>query len=661
MRKNSSSTLRFSCFIKSGIAVGLIGGIVNAWLDITISASRNEIFFSSVENYISFIIKPIIWHVLFELAYMGLVCLIIYYPTKQVYRNLSTRTITVFFIFFYIMTGPVMILATLYDLPSSFTSTFYVLIALALVSFTISFFIYYTYKFLSKTGFYLASTVLLTVFLFSLTWPNLQFSDGSFSSSNLTTSRQEQPASTELPNVVLIVIDALRADHVSAYGYERQTTPNIDRLAAEGIKFTEAVADAPWTLPSHASLFTGLPVSAHGVDSTWTRLNGNLDTLAETLSEIGYYTIGISNNFWVSASNNFTQGFREYFTFRRNGNSNHKKEFVLPKLVETLTFRLGLDNLAHVVERDFMALDDNGAAETNIIAGDFFNRVASESSPFFLFINYMEVHTPYGVTESADRYLDDLGVSKADAYTRRDAVFMQTDEQYLKETTVNENDQKIMAALYDGDLFYMDKKVGELADFLRELELLDDTIFIITSDHGENLGEHGVLVHKFDIHRTLTHIPLIIRYPENFAPGSIDSNPVQLSDIFSTIMQIINVREFPEPGQYSQPSLLTTDPSRVVYSQANWKLDFINEAHFVSKMAESSSRDPRYLGGVWKSIYRKGISYIETPLDTYLYDIKKDPREQYDLNSDNPEMTEKMRSLMRQYISTLPQYWGTLY
>ncbi|MFC1980593.1 sulfatase, partial [Chloroflexota bacterium] len=250
------------------------------------------------------------------------------------------------------------------------------------------------------------------------------------------------------PNILWIVMDTVRADHLSCYDYHRNTTPNIDRVASEGILFENAISAAPWTLPSHASMFTGLFPSKHGADTEHRRLDDDFQTIAEVLRSYGYRTFGYSNNSMaVNERVNLNQGF-DIFEVTTMGKD---KVWVSTELADKLKV-----NIARPEVHDFVLMDD-GARETNEVVKRWIADAHQAETPFFVFINYMEAHGPYYPPESYARPFLGEGVSWAEAMSVN-----QDCRRYITgQVEMGAEDFEILRALYDGEISYLDFRMGQ--------------------------------------------------------------------------------------------------------------------------------------------------------------------------------------------------------
>jgi arylsulfatase A-like enzyme len=403
------------------------------------------------------------------------------------------------------------------------------------------------------------------------------------------------------PNVLIIVLDALRADHSSAYGYARPTTPNMDAVAADGTLFERAFATSSYTLASHASILTGLLPHQHNAE--WVEPLRYRDCACETLGEAlqarGYVTAGFSSNpYWFTAEYGFARGFHRFEDFF-NTPADAAIRTVFGRAVE----RLVLPRIGY--------LDVPGRKRA-----DFVNRRvlrwldASEGRPFFAFVNYFDVHDPYLPPEPfRSRY---AGRPVGGIINWRVTGL---DPQLPDSVIADEMDA------YDGALTYLDTQVGALLDSLAARGQLDNTIVVITSDHGEEFGEHGFVLHGHALHVQSLHVPLIIRGP-GVTPGVRVSSPVSNAAIPSTLMGLA----FGAGGFPWTPLLGGSehfDPPISELVQKPW----------------GSERFPAFHGAM-QSVADGPWHYIRHQVfDPELYDLDTDPAETTDL-VDRPEVAE---------------------
>lgn len=319
------------------------------------------------------------------------------------------------------------------------------------------------------------------------------------------------------PDVMLIVLDTVRADRLSCYGNTMLSTPNIDSLARQGLLFLNAFSTAPWTVPSHASMFTGLYTSQHHANWDSPYLRNEFVTLAERLTKAGYATAGFSENPYVGAGNGFAQGFGEFHeTWRR------------PILERALNTAL----------RPFVRRDEREyAPRTTSLAFRWLDANHSDTRPFFVFLNLMAAHLPNypRSSESPTQWPEDL-------LKRIEPVNTVPAKYYLPQYRLNGNELRVMAEIYDGEILYLDGHVGRVINFLKKSEMLENTIIILTSDHGENFGEHGFFEHNFCLYNSLIHVPLVLYSPRSIEPTIIQER-VSNAAIMSTILDLAGIPE----------------------------------------------------------------------------------------------------------------------
>jgi arylsulfatase A-like enzyme len=308
--------------------------------------------------------------------------------------------------------------------------------------------------------------------------------------------------------IVLLVIDTARADHFRSYGYDRPTTPRFDELAEDAILFERAYSTSAWTVPAHASLFTGLYPVTHRATQERPYLDDRWVTLAELLRDAGWETASFSNNPWVSSRGNLVQGF---------------------DVVEDLW--LAPNWLA---KRGPEA--DGFPHPTNERIGEWLDR-RDASRPFFLFVNYIEPHWTYDAPARWQRAFLPPGVTVEDDHP---ALFPMP-RWYVRPDEIDRSALPIRTALYDAEIAFADAVVGDLLDALDARGLLDACTTIVTSDHGENLGDHGHVGHAFTLYDGTIRVPLAIRRPGREDAGVHRADPVQLTDLFVTIARLAGV------------------------------------------------------------------------------------------------------------------------
>jgi arylsulfatase A-like enzyme len=433
------------------------------------------------------------------------------------------------------------------------------------------------------------------------------------------------PAASDSPNVLVIVLDTLRADHVSSYGYGRPTSPEIDHLAEHGALFENAIAASSWSLPSHASLVTGRPVHEHGLGNVrqipwlgWgdSALNG-LPTLGEALQQHGYRTGAFSaNRVYFTSNVGLGRGFihfEDYFDSVGDAfvRTEFGREFARrymnrsSKSVFTRAFRaLGQ---ASWLDKDSEGSGDYGGAFGIRKRADEVNRETvawierDTKRPFFAFLNYLDVHYSYGGPQGYPKPAWHHG------------------------TIIDE---------YDAGLKYDDDYIGRLLHRLDELGILKKTIVIVTSDHGESLGDHGLTYHGAALYRELIHVPLIVSYPGHVPDGMRIEQPVSNAGIASTVMDLVGERSDHFPG----PSLAEfwNQPA----GRRNWP-DPVSELPQTNTIVTADrvmqGREPLATDGSMRSVFTPQWHLIQhDKWGEQIYDWKTDPQESRNL-IDTPE------------------------
>jgi arylsulfatase A-like enzyme len=300
-------------------------------------------------------------------------------------------------------------------------------------------------------------------------------------------------------NVILIIIDTLRADHLGCYGYERPITPNIDRLAEDGILFSTCISQAPWTIPSIMSIMTSMYPSVNGVMDSKGRLDPMRLTLAEALGEAGYRTAGLVSHTFVDARFGFGEGF------------------------EIFEERKGIHQPAEIL---------------NDLAISILEEIDGEN--FFFFIHYFDPHFPYEPPAPYDTlYQDNIPENKSITWKEM-KQFAQVKNPLPSEVL----DRYI--ALYDGEIYYNDAMIGEFIDYLKTSGLYDNTTIVLTADHGEEFKDHDSMGHTRTLYDELVHVPLLVKLPGSEKAGTVVENQVRSIDIAPTLLSITGVDIPPE-------------------------------------------------------------------------------------------------------------------
>jgi arylsulfatase A-like enzyme len=430
--------------------------------------------------------------------------------------------------------------------------------------------------------------------------------------------------------IVLISMDTVRADHLSVYGYERFTSPTLETLALEGVVFDDASATAPWTLPSHASMFTGRHPTSIGVTTVRSKLREDIPTLASIFAEAGFDTAAVVNSSWLrKESFNITQGFDKYLFIEER-----------PKRRTPSTW---------VTDQGLAWLRDRG------------NR------PLFLFMHYYDVHSDY----ASQRAYEELfvtpyeGIADGSGWQLKEAGFeREFIEMCRKELGTpgclfggaqnkldagkdaeiirfDEDDVRHLGELYDAGIRQLDAELGRFLAALRREGILDEALLVVTSDHGEAFMEHGHLDHFIPLYQEILHVPLLFRGP-GIAQGKRVSLPVSGVDIAPSLLSLAGLAVPPKmEGLDLTPLLRGEAPvefaERDLYGEASG-----GGSHELMGLEDYVPQYRSLRRGRHKLIYEhRGDSYA-------LYDLDRDPGEQVDISSQQPELTQRLIAAMRE-------------
>ncbi len=434
------------------------------------------------------------------------------------------------------------------------------------------------------------------------------------------------------PNILLLILDTVRASNLSVYGYPRETTPNLAQLAAAGVAFDRAIATSPWTLPSHVSMFTGrLP---YEFDTNFLiPYGGEHTTLAEHLSANGYMTAGFTGNLvYCAYESGITRGFVHYEDYR-----------IVPSefLVSTaLGRRIARSRALHRLLSDY---DVFGFKDAAVVTHQFLRWLGRrpQNRPFFAFLNYMDAHEPYLPPQRfAERFATDT-VRRNDLTSYFIRWAARQDREQLSAEEV-----RAEVAAYDGTIAYVDEQIGLLLDELRAAGILQNTVVIVASDHGEQFGEHGLHVHGNSLFMPALHVPLIMAFDNRLPAGTRINTAVSLKDIPATLMSFAGLSDAsPFPG----------------HSLERYWLDSANTVESFGEPLLSELTD---ISGAptMKSILVGRYHYIwgEQRFEA-LFDIESDPEELVSLMTrENLDLVTRMRRLLAPHIRGDAALWSRL-
>jgi arylsulfatase A-like enzyme len=417
------------------------------------------------------------------------------------------------------------------------------------------------------------------------------------------------------PNVVLISVDTLRPDHLGCYGYARATSPTIDRLAAEGTLFEVAISSSSWTLPAHAALFTGLPDSVHGADRGSRKLEPERRTLAEAIRAAGYRTLGIWTGPLLAPKFGFAQGFDRYVSHEDGTDAD---------LFDSEKYRDEWEAVSEKAQRVVTGPDIEDRIRDLI--------VAPMEQPFFLFVHLWDVHYDYIPPAPFDTLFDSAYAGGVDGRNLTELLRWGPED-------IDPRDLDHLKALYDGEIASTDRQVQFIVDRLHDLGFADETLIILTADHGEEFFEHGLFGHKRALYDESIRIPLVFWYPGHVPAGQRIEKPVRIIDIAPTILEFVGAVGLPDIlGRSLLSEILQpggSPPSPAAISQLT-----IDQKTGAGLLAIRTAD--------WKLVTGPNPDDV-----VGLWDLKNDPFEQDNVYGRDETLTSLSKDVMRQSLLEL--------
>lgn len=407
------------------------------------------------------------------------------------------------------------------------------------------------------------------------------------------------------PNVLLIVIDALRQDHLGCFGYKRNTSPNINALAKEGILFKHAYSNAPWTKPSVASLFSSLPPNKHTAVNKNDILPDEIPVIAEMLKNEGYHTFCfVGGNKFIGKRFNFHQGFDIY----RNSRINAAK-----------------------LTKKFLSLISK-----------------PQGKRFFAYIHYMDVHLPY----NNNKYNDTFVQKKGKHFFLPGKIRAKDCRKLAHFDKLSSMDKKHLVSLYDGQIRFVDENIKKIISVLKKNNMLNDTLVVITADHGEEFWEHNNYEHGHTLYNELIHVPLIIT--GNNLKKSEVKRPVRLIDLLPTILKMVDV----ESAHYNLEGARLFDKREgknneletsifamgTLYGDEKYCL-IRGDRKLIINTGEEEKKKNRLIGF-------RNKSKME------FYDITKDPLEKENLVNTEHKEVSRLKRILAEFINAQPMFKG---
>lgn len=492
------------------------------------------------------------------------------------------------------------------------------------------------------------------------------------------------------PNILLIVLDTLRRDRLSIYGAPRDTSPAFDAFAADGALYTRAIAPAQWTVPAHASIFTGTYPGEHGVLQSASRLPDSLPTAAEHLRGAGYHTVAFCNNPLVGVLDNGLQrGFDQFYNYAsavphtpRDRNKSWLRREVTRRFRPTARrignqfarsdtlFRIALRPAFVPIWSRVINFKGNTAASTRDLIDYLAEyRAGGSVAPWFAFVNLMGAHLPY---QPPQEYLAKIEPSlvndrRAYAFVRAfnadGAAWASPPEPPLLEWQ-----QAALLAFYDAEIAYQDAQLGRVLDALKASGDADHTTVIVLADHGEGHGEHNLFGHGFNAHAELVHVPMAIS-GERFPHGARIEENTSTRRLFSTLLHLGGVEATAQTPDPARESLAAAETEAAVFSESFAVSTFLNVlehrstgASVIDRMHLRDTRRAVYAGDHKLITRAASVRPALSPDDGFadaegeplraeaLYDIAQDPAETRDLLSSQPERAAELLALAQRLM-----------
>ncbi|HEC24106.1 MAG TPA: DUF229 domain-containing protein, partial [Chloroflexi bacterium] len=368
------------------------------------------------------------------------------------------------------------------------------------------------------------------------------------------------------PNIILLVLDTLRSERMSIYGYEKDTTPTMEALAEQSTIFDWAIAAAPWTIPSHASMFTGLYPTVHQTVQSYISLPESIPTIAELLRRHDYETIAFCNNPLVGLlDNGLDRGFNRFYNYSGTfpdipdiGDAD------VVKRAHQVAVKL-LQKISVPIERQFgrsplllklammpifvpfwtrMGKFKGDTRQSLQDVTDYlrYHHSTHPEKPLFMFINMMETHLPY--------YPPRQVLDKWAPYLKKDREAREFLQRFNTQSyrwvapliePFDEMQETVLRDVYDAEIAYQDRQLRRMFRYLKRSGQLENTMVIVVADHGESHGDHGFMGHAFVIYNELVRVPLMIHYPEMFPPGERVQHNISARRVFHTMLEAAGV------------------------------------------------------------------------------------------------------------------------
>ena len=486
------------------------------------------------------------------------------------------------------------------------------------------------------------------------------------------------------PDVVLIVLDTLRADRMSCYGYERPTTPFIDAFAEQATLFERAIVPGQWTIPSHASLFTGEYPTTHMTTQIHDTLGEDMTTLAQLLGRDGYKTVGFCNNPLLGVvDNELDRGFDEFYNYGgavpNHPDIQRSRPKLLKRLLERYTqlmrritapfqnqfahndllLRIAMHPLIVPLWQDSVNFKgDTKRSLHDVVHYLRAHRNSEDRQPLFAFVNLMETHLPYRVPAR---------------FTRRFAPYYEEDEEaqgfmrgYNKEhyrwmipltEPLDEMEDRVINDLYDAEAAYQDRLLRRLLKDLNKPRVRDNTMVVITSDHGEGLNNHDFVGHSLVAYDDLVRVPLIIRYPRQYPAARRVSSPISTRRVFHSIIDAAGIEPQEEASDRAPLDVEGLSLTEALNGSGTQEETVFAEAYTPDTLlALMENENPAAIDTFRCRSMRRAAYHSQHKLITVgdepdeLFNVVDDPGETRNLLTSHPDKAGELQSALNSFV-----------